>query len=91
MTDFEYSVIMKLMKEGVVKMYKRWVDDTLVRNRIADRDRILDEFHKFHPKIRFTQELATVVNRKLDNGQNEQRYAIPFLDCLLYTSDAADE
>ena len=83
MTDFEYQIIMRLLREGMLKIYERWVDDTLTWNKIADRDRILEEFHKFHPKIRFTHELASVINRKLENGQNEERYAIPFLDVLV--------
>ena len=83
MTDFEYRIIVKLLKDGILKLYQRWVDDTLVKNRIADRDLILEEFHKFHPKIRFTHELASVVNRKRENGENEERYAIPFLDVLV--------
>ena len=54
-----------------------------MKNKIAARDRILGEFHKFHPKIRFTHELAFVINWQLENGENEERYAIPFLDVLV--------
>ena len=63
MTDFEYQKIMTLLWEGMLKLYERWVDDTFTWNKIADRDRILEEFHKFHPKIRFTHKLASVINR----------------------------
>ena len=77
MTDFEYQVIQKLLEDKTLTLYERWVDDTLGRNKIADRQQIQDAFHEFNAAIRFTHETATVINRKLENGQTEKRRKFP--------------
>ena len=52
-----------MLDDGTLSFYDRWVDDTFVRNRIADRDHISQEFHKFDKNIEFTVEIAKTVDR----------------------------
>ena len=86
MTAFEKRVVQRLIDQKILRLYQRWVDDTFVRNDIADRDLILNEFHKFHEKIKFTAETAKPV--KITNGKykNETFYFIPSLDIGVYWS-----
>ena len=56
MTECEKKVVNKLIRNGKVKFYVRYVDDTLLLVKRADINSILDEFNKFDKKknIRFT-------------------------------------
>ena len=63
MSAFEKLIVQKLLDDGTLSFYDRWVDDTFARNRIADRSHISQEFHKFNKNIEFTVETAKMVDR----------------------------
>ena len=63
MSAFEKLVVQKLIDNKTLSFYDRWVDDTFVRNRIADRDLISTEFHSFNKNIEFTVETAKDIER----------------------------
>ena len=75
MSAFEKSKVQGLLDNGTLKLYDRWVDDTFVRNRIADRDLISQIFHTFHKNLEFTVETASTINE----GGRELKF-IPVLD-----------
>ena len=75
MTAFEKFKIQGMVDSGILKFYDRWVDDTFVRNKISDRDRISEMFHSFHKNLEFTVETATTVKE----GTRELKF-IPVLD-----------
>ena len=52
-----------MLDKGTSKFYDRWVDDTFVRNKVADRDLISEAFHNFDKNIEFTVEIAKDVDR----------------------------
>ena len=79
MTAFEKSVVNPLLEANILKLYDRWVDDTFVRHKIADRDRIAAAFHSFHKQLEFTMEKATI----LESGGRELNF-IPVLDVGVY-------
>ena len=57
MTEFEQETVNKLINQGLIAFYCRYVDDTLLlikRNTITT---ILEHFHKFDRNIRFTFDL----------------------------------
>ena len=63
MSAFEKLIVQKLIDNQTLSFYDRWVDDTFVRNRIADRDLISTEFHSFNKNIEFTVETAKEIER----------------------------
>ena len=63
MSALEKVQVQNLLDEGILKFYDRWVDDTFVRNKVADRDRISEAFHNFDKNIEFTVEIAKDVDR----------------------------
>ena len=63
MSALEKFEVKNVLDEGTLKFYDRWVDDTFVRNRIADRDRISEAFHNFDNNIEFMAEIAKDVDR----------------------------
>ena len=75
MTLFEKEKIQGLLDNGVLSLYDRWVDDTFVKNKIADRDHISQTFHSFHKNLEFTVEVAKEVS---ENGKTLK--FIPVLD-----------
>ena len=75
MTAFEKFKIQGMVDSGILKFYDRWVDDTFVRNKISDRDRISEMFHSFHKNLEFTVETATTMKV----GTRELKF-IPVLD-----------
>ena len=46
MSALEKVEVQKMLDNGTLTFYDRWVDDTFVRNKVADRDRISEAFHK---------------------------------------------
>ena len=75
MSAFEKLKVRKMLENGTLKFYDRWVDDTFVRNRVSDRDHIAAEFHDFHRNIKFTVETAQEIERA-----GETLKFIPVLD-----------
>lgn len=48
-TEFENEVIKKMTNNGVIKLYCRYVDETLLLIKPESLTSILDKFHKFDP------------------------------------------
>ena len=54
MTEFERSVVDKLIKDGLIKFYIRYMDDTLVLAKTENIDNIMKQFNSFDKSIQFT-------------------------------------
>ena len=54
MTEFERLVVDKLIKDGLIKFYIRYVDDTLVLAKAENIDNIMKQFNFFDKSIQFT-------------------------------------
>ena len=44
----------KLIKNGLIKFYIRYVDDTLIKAKVEDIDNIMKQFNSFEKSIQFT-------------------------------------
>ena len=44
----------KLIKNGLIKFYIRYVDDTLIKAKVEDIDNIIKQFNSFEKSIQFT-------------------------------------
>ena len=73
MVEFERVTIKKLIDDGYIKFYGRYVDDTLLLIKKEHMPYIYESFHKFDPNIRFTD----------DTFENENPH---FLDIEISTS-----
>ena len=51
MTEFEELIIKPLLNLGMIKFYKRYVDDTLILTKPSDLTNILSKFNSFHSNI----------------------------------------
>jgi len=56
LTELELSIVDKLSKDGVIKFYVRYVDDTLVLCKEQDFQYIQDRLNSFHKSLVFTRE-----------------------------------
>ena len=56
MTEFERLVVDKFIKDGLIKFYVKYVDDTLVLAKVEDIDNIMKQFNSFDKSIQFTIE-----------------------------------
>ena len=54
MTELEKEVVDRLVQQGKLKFYSRYVDDTLMMLKPEDVDAVLDEFNRYHPSLQFT-------------------------------------
>ena len=54
MTELEKVVVDKMIDNGLIKFYARYVDDTLLLVKPRDIDRILQKFNRFHTNLEFT-------------------------------------
>ena len=54
MTEFERLVVDKLIKDGLIKFYIRYVDDSLVLAKVEDIDNSMKQFNSFDKSIQFT-------------------------------------
>ena len=71
MTELEKEVVDRLVQQGKLKFYSRYVDNTLMMLKPEDVDSVLEEFNRYHPSLQFT----------VDRFQNE----IPhFLDLEIH-------
>ena len=61
MTEFEKIVVDKLIKDGIIKFYIRYVDDTFVLGKEKDIVNVMKEFNPFDKNIKFTMD-------KFDDG-----------------------
>ena len=57
MTEFEQETVNKLINQGLIAFYCRYVDDTLLLIKCNTITTILEHFHKFDRNIRFTFDL----------------------------------
>jgi hypothetical protein len=73
MTEFEVLIIKPLINSSTIKLYKRYVDDTLIRTKTSDLTNILSKFNSFHPNIQFL----------IDEFNNNR---IHFLDIQIHSS-----
>ena len=54
LSEFEKLIVSDLVKSGVIKFYRRYVDDTLVLIKPSDIPEILNKFNTFDKNIQFT-------------------------------------
>ena len=54
MTEFEQEIVKPLINSGLIRFYKRYVDDILILMRPSDVQLILIKFNSFHPNLQFT-------------------------------------
>ena len=54
MTELEIKVVDSLFKDGLLKFYIRYVDDTLALIKQSDIDNVLSKLNGFHPSLNFT-------------------------------------
>ena len=54
MLEFERLVVEKLIKDGLVKFYIRYLHDTLVLAKVQDIDKIMNQLNSFDKSIQFT-------------------------------------
>ena len=76
LSEFQKLIVSDLIKSGVIKFYRRYVDDTLVLIKPSDTPEILNKFNTFDKNIQFT------IDTFPDN-------VIHFLDILI-SSDNTD-
>lgn len=76
MTELEKEVVDRLVQQGKIKFYARYVDDTLIMVKPEDVDAVLEEFNRYHPSLQFT----------VDRFQNEVPH---FLDLEIHRSGIA--
>ena len=57
MTEFEHGIVKKLIDQGLIAFYCRYVDDTLLLIKRNTINTLLEHFHKFDRSIRFTHDL----------------------------------
>jgi hypothetical protein len=58
MTVFEQEVVKPLINSGLIRFYKRFVDDTLILMRPSDVQLLLTKFNSFHPNLQFESPLT---------------------------------
>ena len=54
MTECEEVIVYNLVKEGTIKSYVRYVDDTLLLVKRQDIDKVSKAFNGFHKNLKFT-------------------------------------
>ena len=54
MTEMEKNVVRKLIDDGTIRFYTRFVDDTLLLIKEEDIDRVKNEFENFDKNLKFT-------------------------------------
>ena len=54
LTEFEKTVVSDLIRSGIIKFYKRYVDDTLVLIKPSDIPLVLNKFNQFDKNLKFT-------------------------------------
>ena len=56
LTEFERVIVPELINDGVIKFYKRYVDDALVSIKPSDISTVLAKLNSFDPNLTFTVE-----------------------------------
>ena len=57
MTEIENKVVWKLIDDGIITFYTRFVDDTLLLIKQEDINRVKTEFEKFDKNFKFTYDM----------------------------------
>ena len=73
LSEFEKLVVSDLIASGTIKIYRRYVDDTLVLIRPSDIPYVLNKFNSFDKDIKFT----------VDTFSDDGIGIIHFLDILI--------
>ena len=79
MTEFERLVLDKVIKDGLIKFYIRYVDDTLVKAEVEDIDNIIKQFNSFDKSIQFTIDrfedgIAHFLDIKINGSETDLYY-----------------
>ena len=73
LTEFEKTVVSNLLKDGTIKYYRKYVDDTLVLIKLTDIPTVLEKFNKFDKNLQFTVDtFPDGVVHFLDNRELKQ-------------------
>ena len=54
LSDFGKLIVSDLIASGIIKFYRRYVDDTLVLIRPSDISHVLNKFNNFDKNLKFT-------------------------------------
>ena len=54
LTEFEKLIVGDLVNSGILKFYRRYVDDTLVLMKVSDIPFVLNKFNSFDKNLNFT-------------------------------------
>ena len=54
LTEFERVIVSELISDGVIKFYKRYVDETLALIKPSDISAVLAKLNSFDPNLKFT-------------------------------------
>ena len=54
LTEFEKLVVDNLVNSGILKLYRRYVDDTLVLMKVSDIPFVLNKLNSFGKNLKFT-------------------------------------
>ena len=54
LTEFEKLVVDDLVNSGILKFYRRYVDDTLVLMKVSDIPFVLNKFNSFDKNLKCT-------------------------------------
>ena len=54
MTKLEEQLVTKIISDGTIKFYIRYVDDALVLLKRSDVNQVLNKLNSFHKNLRFT-------------------------------------
>ena len=54
LTELEIKLVYSLFKDGLLRFYLRYVDDTLAFIKKSDTDNVLSKLNNFHPSVNFT-------------------------------------
>ena len=76
MTEFDRLVVDKLIKDGLIKIYLRYKDDTLVLAKVEDIVNIMKLFNSFDKSIqltinRFEDSVVHFLDIKIDGSETD--------------------
>ena len=79
LTEFEENIVSNPLKDGTIKYYCRYVDDTLVLIKPADISTVLEKFNKFDKNLKFTVDtfpdgVVHFLDIKIENNTTDVYY-----------------
>lgn len=66
LTEFERVIVSDLVQSGIFKVYRRYVDDTLVLMKLSDIPYVLKKFNSFDKNLNFTVHTFTDDEKRND-------------------------